>query len=343
MSTTQRCEESETLSPASCSLSIVAALSSPEICSSPDLPLSMSGRPARPATPGAAPGFDALRAGSRAFGGAARFGPWRARRSRLAAAAGAAPGSTNCAPASLAASAAATRPQDEEPKPSSHWPSLEAFGRKGKALGGRRQRAQSLKNPPLPRLAPPNRPTYIRPDWRVRARNAPNQRKSGVEQTGIGRARPTASCEGAAECFSGLWPLWGRAVPQRNRGKEYGESNRHRPRHDQLVRRCHGGLDPQGHREFGGRAHDAVDRRVHRRWRASRRPAGQAAGGDQSRAHDLRDQAPDRPVVRRSDVQKGHGPRPLQDRSRSQWRRVGHASTASNIPPRRFRPSSCRR
>src|SRR5271170_5692855 len=57
----------------------------------------------------------------------------------------------------------------QEAKPSSHWPSLEAFSRKGKALGGSRQRAQGLKNPPLPRLARPNRPTYIRPDWQVRA------------------------------------------------------------------------------------------------------------------------------------------------------------------------------
>ena len=65
MSTTQRCEGSETLSPASSSLSMVAVLSSPEICKSPDLPLSMSGRPATLVDPGRGARLDALGAGSR--------------------------------------------------------------------------------------------------------------------------------------------------------------------------------------------------------------------------------------------------------------------------------------
>ena len=183
MSTTQCWEESETLSPASCSLSIVAALSSPEICRSPDLPLSMSGRPARPATPGTAQGLT-LFAPAPAPLAACAVRALAGEDVASGAAAGAAPGRTNCAPAPLAASAAATKAANEGAKPSSHRPSLEAFGRKGKASGDPRQRAQSLKNPPLPRLAPPNRPPYIRRDWRVRAQIAPNRRKSGDDKRG---------------------------------------------------------------------------------------------------------------------------------------------------------------
>ena len=39
--------------------------------------------------------------------------------------------------------------------------------------------------------------------------------------------------------------------------------------------------------------------------------------------HLLRDQAPDRPALRRPDGREGQGPRPLQDRRRRQWRRLG--------------------
>ena len=42
-------------------------------------------------------------------------------------------------------------------------------------------------------------------------------------------------------------------------------------------------------------------------------------------------------------TKKDMAPRPVQDRSRAQWRRLGHRRTASNIRPRRFPPSSCRR
>jgi hypothetical protein len=55
------------------------------------------------------------------------------------------------------------RTYDALPKPDNLIRYRQAFGRP-------EERAQGLKNPPLARLAPPNRPTYIRPDWPVRAR-----------------------------------------------------------------------------------------------------------------------------------------------------------------------------
>ena len=103
------------------------------------------------------------------------------------------------------------------------------------------------------------------------------------------------------------------------------------------------GATPKVIENCRGRAHDALDRRLHRRWRAARRPAGQAPGRHQSGAHVLRHQAPDRPPLRRPDDQEGHGPRSLQDHQGAQRRRLGHRRTASNIRPRRFPPSSCRR
>ena len=83
------------------------------------------------------------------------------------------------------------------------------------------------------------------------------------------------------------------------------------------------GSHAQSHRERRRRAHHAVHRRLHGRRRAPRRPAGQAPGRHQSGAHLLRHQAPDRPHLRRSDDQEGHGSRPLQDRQGPERRRLG--------------------
>ena len=163
-------------------------------------------------------------------------------------------------------------------------------------------------------------PIYARERRVRRLRNAPASPRIALGKRGSEQTTPAASGRSQSFSWSGRS---GAGRSRERRWKEYGESNRHRPRHDQLVRRGHGGVDPQGHREFRGRPHDALDRRVHRRRRAARRPAGQAPGGDQPRAHLLRDQAPHRPVVRRPDDQEGHGPRPVQDRARAQRRRLG--------------------
>ena len=105
--------------------------------------------------------------------------------------------------------------------------------------------------------------------------------------------------------------------------RAHGESHRYRPRDHQLLRRRHGRLDAQGHRECGRRAHHAVDRRVHGRRREACGPAGEASRRHQPRAHLFRDQATDRPHLRRPDDQEGHRPRPLQDRQGQERRRLG--------------------
>ena len=91
--------------------------------------------------------------------------------------------------------------------------------------------------------------------------------------------------------------------------------------------------EPEGHRERRGHAHDAVDRRLHRRRRAAGRPAGQAPGGHQSRAHDLRRQAPDRPPLRRSDGGEGQEARPLQDHRGRATATPGSRPTGKNYSP----------
>src|SRR3984957_1531979 len=118
MSTTQRCDESETPSPTSCSLSIVTDLSSPEICSCPDLPLSMSWRPARLAIPAAGLASASLPPDPASLAGAlellcfgfagATFAPCGS--------AGAGPGGGSCARGSLVARATAKSPQIKQRK-----------------------------------------------------------------------------------------------------------------------------------------------------------------------------------------------------------------------------------
>ena len=65
----------------------------------------------------------------------------------------------------------------------------------------------------------------------------------------------------------------------------HGQSHRHRPRHDQFLRRDHGRRQAARHREQRGRPHDAVDRRLHEGRRGARRPVGQAPGRHQPPEH----------------------------------------------------------
>ena len=106
-------------------------------------------------------------------------------------------------------------------------------------------------------------------------------------------------------------------------GRHHGQDHRHRPRHDQQLRRDHGRRAAEGDRELGRRAHDAFGRRVPGRRRDPRRRAGQAAGGHQRQEHDLRGQAADRPALRGEGSPEGHRPHALQDRQARQRRRVG--------------------
>ena len=61
---------------------------------------------------------------------------------------------------------------------------------------------------------------------------------------------------------------------------------------------------PPDHRQRRRRAHDALDRGVHRHRRAAGRPDRQAPGRHQPRAHRLRRQAPDRPQARVAEVER---------------------------------------
>jgi hypothetical protein len=124
--------------------------------------------------------------------------------------------------------------------------------------------------------------------------------------------------QGGAGAFLGPAPA--RSLEERDRN--HGQSDRDRPRHDELLRRHHGWQPAAGHRKLRRRTDDAVDRRLHRR-RTPRRSARQAAGRHQPRKHHLRRQAPDRPPRRRCRGRKGQGPRPLQDRRWRQRRRLG--------------------
>ena len=72
-----------------------------------------------------------------------------------------------------------------------------------------------------------------------------------------------------------------------------------------------------------GAEHHPLDRRLHRRRREARRPAGQAPGRHQPDQHLLCHQAPDRPPLRRSDGREGQEARSLQDRQGPQRRRLG--------------------
>ena len=91
------------------------------------------------------------------------------------------------------------------------------------------------------------------------------------------------------------------------------------------MRGSHGGRQAEGSGKRRRHEHDAFDRRFHGRRREARRTSRQATGGDQPVQHVLRHQAPHRPPLRRPDGREGQEPRPLQDRQRSQRRRLGRS------------------
>ena len=90
---------------------MVAVLSSPEICKSPDLPLSMSGRPATLSIPGSPPALTAFAPASASFAEEPGFLCLAGATFAPRGSAGAAPGSINWALAPFAARTTAKRPQ----------------------------------------------------------------------------------------------------------------------------------------------------------------------------------------------------------------------------------------
>ena len=113
---------------------------------------------------------------------------------------------------------------------------------------------------------------------------------------------------------------------RRNARGQHEQGYRNRSRHDEQLRRDHGGPGRPRDRERRGRAHHAVDGGIRRGRRASRRAVGQAAGGHQSGEHAVRDQAADRPQVQRSLDREGQGPGALPDRRGRQRRRLGDSA-----------------
>ena len=127
---------------------------------------------------------------------------------------------------------------------------------------------------------------------------AGQHRRPGVPE-GLPAQRPRAAPRaghGGERLANRLADVWRRLIRARQiptlsadpnhphpRSNNHGQDHRHRPRHDQQLRRHHGRRPAEGDRELGRRAHDAFGRRVHGRRRDPRRRAGEAAGGHQRR------------------------------------------------------------
>ena len=102
--------------------------------------------------------------------------------------------------------------------------------------------------------------------------------------------------------------------PERGAHTNHGQDHRHRPRHDELRRRRHGGRRADRHRVGGGRSDHPERRRLHQDRRAAGRPAGQAPGRHQPRQHRLLHQALHGPSLGRPGGQAQQGARPVHRR-----------------------------
>ena len=92
----------------------------------------------------------------------------------------------------------------------------------------------------------------------------------------------------------------------RARRRRDGQGSGHRPRHDELRDRRHGGRPTDGDPQRRGIAHHALGRRLHRERRTARRPACPAPGHPQPQGHDLLGQAVHRPPLRRGHERDQH-------------------------------------
>ena len=152
----------------------------------------------------------------------------------------------------------------------------------------------------------------------------------------------SAACHRSELPLAGCALPWTRFFASHARGWNE-QDHRYRSRHDEQLRRDHGGQERPRDRERGGHAHDALDGRLHRGRRGAGRHAGQAPGGDQSREHAVRGQAPDRPPVRGPRRPQGHGHGVLQDRARPTTATPGCRCATRRRRRRRSAPRSSRR
>ena len=103
------------------------------------------------------------------------------------------------------------------------------------------------------------------------------------------------------------------------------------------------GRQAEGDRKRRRSADDALDGRVRQGRRGPGRPAGQAPGRDQPGKHNFRDQAPDRPPLRRSRSSRRTRASCPTRSCAATMATPGSRPTARNTRPRRSPPSSCRR
>ena len=181
MSTTQRCDESETPSPASWSLSTVIALSSPEICRSPNLPLSMSVRPARLATPAPASASTPFPASlaSRCRGARVLVLRLRGRDLRALGLCGSGARERQLRVGPACREGCGEEPANQAAEASSHGRSVEALTRKGKARPGSEQGRSKLEKSTASAPCATKTPHLYTPRLAGWARSLRNRRKSG--------------------------------------------------------------------------------------------------------------------------------------------------------------------
>ena len=157
------------------------------------------------------------------------------------------------------------------------------------------------------------------------------------------RSRWALRCLPPVRAASPAAPSPGRGFSRHHARGWNEQDHRYRSRHDEQLRRHHGGQERPRDRERGGHAHDALDGGLHRGRRGAGRHAGQAAGGDQSREHAVRGQAPDRPPLRGPRRPQGHGHGVLQDRARPTTATPGCRCATTRRRRRRSAPRSSRR
>ena len=111
-------------------------------------------------------------------------------------------------------------------------------------------------------------------------------------------------------------PALSRRTAVQSRKTTNEQDHRHRPWHDQQLRRRRRKRRADRHPQRGGRAHHPVRGRLHRVGRTPRRTGRQAPGRHQRAQHDLRRQAPDGPRVRLRQHAQADRARALRDRRR---------------------------
>ena len=105
-------------------------------------------------------------------------------------------------------------------------------------------------------------------------------RRAGLSPAANRETNRTGNDATGASCLKA--PASVRHMKERDESS-HEQDYRHRPRHDQFVRRHHGRQDAESDRKRRGRAHHPLGRRHPGRRRAPGRPAGQAPGGHQPR------------------------------------------------------------